>query len=34
MIISVINNTDIGKDEVQRVLRGVNRQLQEDFAKY
>ena len=34
MIISVINTTDLGREEVQHTLRAVNRQLQEDFRRY
>lgn len=34
MIISIINNTDLHHQDVQDVLRAVNRQLQEDFRKY
>lgn len=34
MIISIINNTLMTKEEVQRVLRAVNRQMREDFKKY
>ena len=34
MIISIINNTELSRYEVQRVLRAVNRQLQEDFKRY
>ncbi len=34
MIISVVNDTDLQKEEVQRVLRAVNRQLAEDYRRY
>ena len=34
MIISVINNTQLAKEDVQRVLRAVNRQMSEDFKRY
>ncbi len=34
MIISIINHTELSKDEVQRVVRAVNRQMQEDFRRY
>lgn len=34
MIISIINNTNLQHQEVQDVIRAVNRQLSEDFAKY
>ena len=34
MLISIINNTNIHRQDIQDVLRSVNRQLQEDFRKY
>lgn len=34
MIISIVNGTDLPKEEIQRTLRAVNRQLAEDFKKY
>lgn len=34
MLISVINHTKIHDEEVQTVLRAVNRQLAEDFEPY
>ena len=34
MIVSVINTTELDRHEVQRTLRAVNRQLQEDFRRY
>ncbi len=34
MIISVINNTQLAKEDVQRTLRAINRQMSEDFKRY
>ena len=34
MIISLINRTDISDQEVQRVIRAINRQINEDFAPH
>ena len=34
MIISIINTTQLHRQEVQNTLRAVNRQLQEDFLRY
>ena len=34
MIISVINHTQLPRQEIQNVIRAVNRQLQEDFRRY
>ena len=34
MIISVINTTDLDREEVQHTIRAVNRQLLEDFRRY
>ena len=34
MIISVINHTQLTKEDVQRTLRAVNRQMSEDFKRY
>ena len=34
MIISIINNTSLHHQEVQDVIRAVNRQLQQDFKRY
>lgn len=34
MIISVINTTDLDREDVQHTLRAVNRQLQEDFRRH
>ena len=36
MIISVINHTDgkVSDDELQRVIRAINRQIKEDFEPY
>jgi hypothetical protein len=34
MIISIINNTRLRKEDVQRTIRAINRQLSEDFARY
>ncbi len=34
MIISIINNTQLMKEDVQRTIRAVNRQLAEDFKRY
>ncbi|MDP6017957.1 MAG: S8/S53 family peptidase [Candidatus Latescibacteria bacterium] len=34
MIISVINTTQLKKEEVQKKLRAINRQLAEDFKRY
>jgi hypothetical protein len=34
MIISIVNHTQLPRQEVQDVLRAVNRQLQEDFRRY
>lgn len=34
MIISIINNTQLLKEDVQRVIRAINRQLSEDFKRY
>ena len=34
MLISIINNTLLQKDEVQQVIRSINRQLSEDFKRY
>ena len=34
MIISIVNTTDLDRQEVQHTLRAVNRQLQGDFRRY
>ena len=34
MIISIINNTGLTRQDIQDTLRAVNRQLQEDFRRY
>ena len=34
MIISIINNTQLLKEDVQHVIRAINRQLSEDFKRY